>query len=206
MSADASVLLDVDGTLVDSNYAHVDAWSHAFAAEGHVVPAWEIHRAIGMGSDKLVAKLVGSQVAEEIGEAISEHHDSLFEGMIGDVRALPGARDLLNSLKQRGYTTVLASSAQSGEVEHYIGLLDARELIDAWTTSDDVDRTKPDARPDRGRCRTSRRQAARDDRRLGVGLSRRCPRRLADARAALGRHFCHRAAGCRCTQCPSRCC
>jgi phosphoglycolate phosphatase-like HAD superfamily hydrolase len=141
--ADASVRLDVDGTLVDSNYAHVDAWSHAFLTVGHPVPAWEIHRAIGMGSDKLVAKLVGKRVAEAIGEAVSDAHDVLFTPMIGDVQPLPGARDLLATLKQCGYDTVLASSAQEDEVEHYIDLLKARDLVHAWTTSADVDRTKP---------------------------------------------------------------
>ena len=142
--APASVLLDVDGTLVDSNYAHVDAWSKAFVAVGNPVPAWEIHRAIGMGSDKLVAKLVGEDLAERIGEEASEAHESLFADMLGDVRALPGARDLLSALKQRGYETVLASSAKADEVEHYIDLLDARGLVDSWTTSADVGQTKPD--------------------------------------------------------------
>lgn len=142
--ATASVLLDVDGTLVDSNYAHVDAWSKAFAAVGNPVPAWEIHRAIGMGSDKLVAKLVGEDLAERIGEEASDAHDSMFADMLGDVRALPGARDLLAALKQRGYDTVLASSAKADEVEHYIDLLDARGLVDSWTTSADVGQTKPD--------------------------------------------------------------
>ena len=142
--AKGSVLLDVDGTLVDSNYSHVDAWSKAFAAAGHAIPAWEIHRAIGMGSDKLVAKLVGEDLAETIGEEASDTHESLFADMIGNVQALPGARDLLAALKQRGYDTVLASSAKDNEVEHYIDLLDARSLIDSWTTSADVDHTKPD--------------------------------------------------------------
>jgi HAD superfamily hydrolase (TIGR01549 family) len=97
-----------------------------------------------MGSDKLVAKLVGQSVAEMIWETVSDAHDSLFAEMIDDVQTLPGARDLLAALKQRGYETVLASSARRGEVEHYIDLLDAREIIDAWTTADDVEHTKPD--------------------------------------------------------------
>ena len=144
MTADSSVLLDVDGTLVDSNYAHVDAWSQAFAKAGHPVPAWEIHRAIGMGSDKLVAKLVGEGVAGLIGDEVTDSHDSLFTETIGAVQPLPGARDLLVALKHCGYETLLASSAQQDEVEHYIDLLDARLVIDAWTTSADVDHTKPD--------------------------------------------------------------
>lgn len=139
-----TVLLDVDGTLVDSNYAHISAWSQALAATGHPAPAWEIHRAIGMGSDKLVGKVVGEDIAKTIGERASKTHDALFTGMISEVRALPGARDLLVALKRQRYSTVLASSAKSEEVEHYIDLLDARDLIDAWTTSGDVDHTKPD--------------------------------------------------------------
>ena len=142
--ADASVLLDVDGTLVDSNYAHVAAWSRAFAAAGRPVPAWEIHRAIGMGSDKLVTKLVGKSIADAIGEEVSDTHDSLFKQVIDEVRSLPGARPLLAALKALGYNTILASSAQEEEVEHYVDLLEARALVDAWTTSADVDHTKPD--------------------------------------------------------------
>lgn len=144
MTGTASVLLDVDGTLVDSNYAHVHAWSQAFATAGQPVPAWEIHRAIGMGSDKLVAKLVGEGVAGAIADEVTDSHDSLFTETISAVQPLPGARDLLVALKHCSYKTVLASSAKQDEVEHYIDLLDARLLIDAWTTSADVDHTKPD--------------------------------------------------------------
>ena len=144
MSSHRSILLDVDGTLVDSNYLHVTAWAQAFAAHGQIVPAWRIHRAIGMGGDKLVSHLIGEHAAAEIGAAASDDHDELFKQLIGQVQPLPGAHDLLLVLKQRKLTVVLASSAGDDEVEHYIDLLGARDLVDAWTTSDDVDRTKPD--------------------------------------------------------------
>jgi phosphoglycolate phosphatase-like HAD superfamily hydrolase len=144
MSGDRAILLDVDGTLVDSNYLHVDAWAQTFARAGHTVPAWRIHRAIGMGGDKLLAELIGEQAAADAGEVLAGDHDRLFEERIGEVRSLPGATALLRLLHESRFTVVLASSARTAEVEHYLDLLEARSVVDAWTTSDDVDRTKPD--------------------------------------------------------------
>jgi HAD superfamily hydrolase (TIGR01509 family) len=138
------VVVDVDGTLVDSNYMHVTAWQAAFASHGWCVPAWEIHRAVGMGADKLVPALVGAGAAKEIGSAVAAEHDTRFRGTIANVQPLPGARDLLAALKRRGLAVVLGSSAAAAEVDHYVGLLDAADLVDHVTTSEDVDRTKPD--------------------------------------------------------------
>ena len=144
MPPDRCIVLDVDGTLVDSNYLHVIAWQAAFAAHGRDVAAWEIHRAVGMGADKLVPSLLGDAAAAEIGDAASADHDARFRRTIGDVKPLPGARDLLVALKQRGLVVVLGSSAAGEEVDHYVKLLDATELVDHATTAADVDRTKPD--------------------------------------------------------------
>jgi HAD superfamily hydrolase (TIGR01509 family) len=144
MSGELSILLDVDGTLVDSNYLHVDAWARAFAGGGYRVAAWRIHRAIGMGGDKLQAELIGDQAAAETGQALGDDHDRLFDRRIDEVRPLPGASRLLRELHESGFTVVLASSARGSEIEHYLDLLDARGVVDVWTTSDDVDRTKPD--------------------------------------------------------------
>jgi HAD superfamily hydrolase (TIGR01549 family) len=141
---DRCIVLDVDGTLVDSNYLHVVAWQGAFAYHGHRVASWEIHRAVGMGSDKLVPALLADAAAEEIGAAVSAEHDTRFRRVIADVEPLPGARDLLSALKRRGLTVVLGSSAAAEEVDHYLRLLDATELVDHVTTAADVDRTKPD--------------------------------------------------------------
>jgi HAD superfamily hydrolase (TIGR01549 family) len=141
---DRSIVLDVDGTLVDSNYLHVVAWQAAFAAHGHRVASWEIHRAVGMGADKLVPALIGDAAAEEIGEAVSAEHDTRFRRAIADVEPLPGARELLSALKRRDLTVVLGSSAGEEEVDHYLALLEAKDLVDHVTTSADVDRTKPD--------------------------------------------------------------
>jgi HAD superfamily hydrolase (TIGR01509 family) len=144
MSGDRSILLDVDGTLVDSNYLHVDAWARAFARAGHSIPAWRIHRAIGMGGDKLLTELVGERAAAEGGDALADDHDRLFDQRIGEVQPLPGAIALLRLLHESGFMVVLASSARRAEIERYLDLLDVRSVVDAWTTSDDVDRTKPD--------------------------------------------------------------
>jgi phosphoglycolate phosphatase-like HAD superfamily hydrolase len=138
------IVLDVDGTLVDSNYLHVVAWQAAFADQGRHIAAWEIHRAVGMGADRLVPALVGHAAAEEIGAVVSADHDERFRQVIADVKPIAGARELLSALKRRGLTVVLGSSAAAEEVDHYLGLLEARELVDHVTTAADVDRTKPD--------------------------------------------------------------
>jgi HAD superfamily hydrolase (TIGR01509 family) len=144
MKSERSILLDVDGTLVDSNYLHVDAWARAFARRGYTVPAWRIHRAIGMGGDKLLGELLGEGAAARAGDALGDDHDRLADQRIDEVQPLPGAAALLHKLHERGYTVVLASSAREAEIERYLDLLDARGVVDVWTTSDDVDRTKPD--------------------------------------------------------------
>lgn len=138
-----AVLLDVDGTLIDSNYLHTIAWYRAFRQHGIVLPIWRIHRAIGMGGDQLVPALVGEQVDKEKGDEIRETRDPLFKELIGEVEPLAGAHELMEDLKERGLRVVMASSAPEDELEHYLELLDGRDLADAWTTKDDVDATKP---------------------------------------------------------------
>ncbi len=137
------MILDVDGTLVDTNYHHAIAWLRAFRQHGHVVPAWEIHRHIGMGGDQLVAALLSDAVEEREGEAIRAAEAALYLSTIEEVEPLRGARELLEDLRDRGHQLVLASSAKAQEVDHYLDLLDARSLVDGWTTSADVEQTKP---------------------------------------------------------------
>jgi HAD superfamily hydrolase (TIGR01549 family) len=138
-----AAILDIDGTLVDSNYFHAIAWFRAICAHGHTLPIWRIHRAIGMGSDQLIPTLLGEEVDSREGDDIRAAEKERYFELIGEVRPLEGARDLIEDLKRAGHTVVLASSAKPDEVDHYLGLLDARELADAWTTSGDVERTKP---------------------------------------------------------------
>jgi HAD superfamily hydrolase (TIGR01509 family) len=137
-------ILDIDGTLVDTNYHHAVAWYRAFRRNGIVLPVWRIHRHIGMGGDQLVAALAGDEVEEEKGDAIRDAETELYMELIEEVEPTEGARELIEELKRRGHAVILASSAKRDEVEHYLDLLDARELADAWTTSDDVEATKPE--------------------------------------------------------------
>jgi HAD superfamily hydrolase (TIGR01509 family) len=139
-----AAILDVDGTLVDTNYQHALAWYRAFRRVGEVLPIWRIHRHIGMGGDHLVAALCGEDVEEEKGDAIRDVETELYLELIGEVEPLRGARELIRDLKERGHAVLLASSAKADEVEHYVDLLDARELADGWTTAADVDATKPE--------------------------------------------------------------
>jgi len=143
MSSQAAIL-DVDGTLVDTNYHHTIAWYRAFREHDLVLPIWRIHRSIGMGGDQLVEVLAGEDWAGEHGEAASEGHDANYMQLIDEVRPLSDARTLIERLKADDWTVVLASSAKEHEVDHYLDLLDARELADSWTSSEDVEATKPE--------------------------------------------------------------
>ena len=137
-------VFDVDGTLVDSNYQHVLAWHRSFRAYDAVQPLWRIHRHIGMGGDKLVASVAGADVERAYGEEIRKEWKREFDGLIGEVVAVPGATELLAAVKRADATLVFASSGKPDYVEHFVDLLGARDLVDTWTTSEDADRTKPD--------------------------------------------------------------
>jgi HAD superfamily hydrolase (TIGR01549 family) len=139
-----AAILDVDGTLVDSNYQHAIAWYRALREHGVTVPVWRIHRHVGMGGDQLVEALAGEEVERRVGDRVREAEKRAYGELIGEVAALEGARELIAELHRRGHPIVLASSAKQEETEHYIDLLDAAELIDAYTTSADVEATKPE--------------------------------------------------------------
>ena len=136
-------ILDIDGTLVDSNYFHTIAWYRALRDHGITVPVWEVHRGIGKGGDQMVSSVAGQDVEDRLGDAIRETEGQRYGDLIQEVQPLPGARPLIVELKERGHTVVMASSAKPDEVEHYLDLLDARGLADDWTTSGDVEQTKP---------------------------------------------------------------
>jgi HAD superfamily hydrolase (TIGR01549 family) len=139
-----NAILDVDGTLVDTNYHHAIAWHRALRAHGHRVQMWKVHRHIGMGGDQILDALIGEDAAAADGEAVREAEAEAYKGMIGEVEPLEGARELIEKLKDDGSTVILASSAKQEEVDHYLDLLDARDLVDDWTTSADVEATKPE--------------------------------------------------------------
>jgi HAD superfamily hydrolase (TIGR01549 family) len=139
-----AAILDIDGTLVDSNYFHAVAWYRAMRAHDYTLPMWRVHRAIGMGGDQMIAALLGDEVEERDGDSIRDTEKERYFELIEEVQPLEGARELIVDLKESGHRVVLASSAKPDEVEHYLDLLDARELADAWTTSGDVENTKPE--------------------------------------------------------------
>jgi HAD superfamily hydrolase (TIGR01509 family) len=136
-------ILDIDGTLVDTNYHHALAWSRAFRQHGLVLPIWQIHRHIGMGGDQLVTALTDERTEEKLGDEIRAAQGILYAELIGEVEPMAGARALIEELHQRGHEIVLASSAQANEVDHYLELLGARGIADSWTSADDVEKTKP---------------------------------------------------------------
>ena len=138
-----TAILDIDGTLVDTNYHHAIAWYRALRSRGATMPLWRIHRHIGMGGDQIVSALAGEDFEEEHGDAVRAAEAERYKDLIGEVQPLPGARDLVVALKEQGHSVILASSAKSDEVEYYVDLLDARDLADSWTTSADVEDTKP---------------------------------------------------------------
>jgi HAD superfamily hydrolase (TIGR01549 family) len=138
-----AALLDVDGTLVDTNYHHALAWWRAFRAHELTVPVWRIHRHVGMGGDQLVPALLPG-LDDERHRAIEDTRGEEYSKLIGEVQPLEGAHELIAELVERGITVVLASSSPQDELDCYLDLLGARELVDSWTTRDDVDATKPE--------------------------------------------------------------
>jgi HAD superfamily hydrolase (TIGR01509 family) len=140
----AAAILDVDGTLVDSNYQHAIAWYRALREHDVTVPLWRLHRLIGVGGDQFVTRAAGDEIEQRLGDAIRESEARLYGELIDEVVPLKGARELIVELRERGHIPVLASSAKEEDTEHYIELLDAGGLIEAYTTSADVERTKPE--------------------------------------------------------------
>jgi HAD superfamily hydrolase (TIGR01509 family) len=138
-----AAILDIDGTLVDSNYQHALAWYRAFRLHGITIPVWRCHRAIGMGGDQLVPYLAGEGFEAREGDVVRIEEHALYQQLIDEVQPFAGARGLVEDLKARGCKVVLASSAKPEDVAHYLDLLDARELADGWTDAGSVKRTKP---------------------------------------------------------------
>jgi HAD superfamily hydrolase (TIGR01549 family) len=139
-----AAIVDVDGTLVDANYQHTLCWYRAFREHDVVLPMWRLHRQVGMGGDKYVAAVAGDEVEHRIGDDVRDAWEKQFDKLIDEVAPFFGAHELLAELKRRGHVVVLASSSIKKHTEHFVDLLDASELVDAWTTKDDVDATKPE--------------------------------------------------------------
>ena len=140
--APKAVLFDIDGTVVDSNYLHVDAWQQAFQTLGVDVEAWLIHRSIGQDAGELLTSLVGEKDAAWITRAKDLHAEN-YKALAPRLRLLPGARELLDILDAEGVIVVLATSAPQEELDILLELLDSDDVIHATTNADDVSVAKP---------------------------------------------------------------
>jgi membrane protein len=143
MTRITTLLFDIDGTLVDSNDHHTKAWQEVFHEAGHDLPIEMIHGQVGKGGDNLVPSLL-PDLSEKEQEAIAEGHGPRYrDKYMSQVRPFPQARELLARAKADGLTVALATSANPEERDHYLELLDAKELVDLSTSKEDVEATKP---------------------------------------------------------------
>jgi HAD superfamily hydrolase (TIGR01549 family) len=139
-----TAIFDVDGTLVDTNYQHAMAWFRAFRRHDITRPMWRIHRGIGMGGDLFVSAVAGREVEERLGPELRDAWAEEFDQLIGEIQPFEGAHELLAEVKERGFRLVLASSGKTEHVEAFLDLIDGKSLADAWTTSEDVKKSKPE--------------------------------------------------------------
>jgi HAD superfamily hydrolase (TIGR01509 family) len=138
-----AILFDIDGTLVDSNDMHVLAWEEAFAGIGATFDRQVVHDQIGKGTDMLVPTLL-PDLDEAAQEKLGDAHGCIFKAkFLGEAKPFKQAHDLLAHAHGLGQQVVLASSASAAELDHYLDLLEARALVAAVTSGDDVERTKP---------------------------------------------------------------
>lgn len=137
--ARGGVVFDVDGTLLDTNYLHVAAWWEAFRERGHDIECADVHRALGMGSEELIERVLGKP-----DPSVSAAHSRHYAPYLGRIRPLPGAADLLRATARLGLDVVLATSAKADEVDLMLDALGAGSAVSAVVSSGDVDRAKPD--------------------------------------------------------------
>ncbi|MGW6128863.1 HAD family hydrolase [Cellulomonas sp. NPDC055163] len=140
----AAVLLDIDGTLVDSNYLHVHAWSVAFHDAGHPVDSSHIHRCIGMGSAQLLEELLGEDGDGPVGRRAKERHAEVYADLAPLLRPFTHAQDLVRELAGRGVRTVLATSAPADELRRLRATLELDDVLTAVTSDEDVESAKPE--------------------------------------------------------------
>lgn len=133
-----TIIFDVDGTLVDSNYQHVIAWFDGFRRHGHDVDAAELHRALGMGSDRLIEHVLGRD-----DDDVRRAHSNFYSPSLENLRPFPRAAELLSKCAGYGLTVVLATSASAEEADRLTAAIDAGDAVSHVLTKADVDSTKP---------------------------------------------------------------
>jgi HAD superfamily hydrolase (TIGR01509 family) len=134
------VVLDVDGTLMDTNYLHTEAWARAFEKVGHRVPRVKLHKEVGKGAGLLIEEFIDD---EETVEKIQDLHSEFYEELQGYGHPLPGAKALISSLKERGYEVWFVTSAKDEELEHHMQELEAEDRVDGVVNSSAVEDSKP---------------------------------------------------------------
>lgn len=134
------VVLDVDGTLMDTNYLHTEAWARAFEEVGHRIPRARLHKQIGKGSSLLIREFVED---EETEERINELHSEIYAELQEYGHPLPGAKELISSLRERGYEVWFVTSAKDEELEHHMQELEAESGISGVVNSSAVENPKP---------------------------------------------------------------
>ncbi|MGN6160167.1 MAG: HAD family hydrolase [Marmoricola sp.] len=139
-----AVVVDIDGTLVDSNYLHILAWWRAFADAGILMPASRLHEAMGMGGDQLVEHVAGAQVEESQGDALRDAWYRHYDETLGEVKPFGRAAELLEAIAQRGARVVLASSGKPDHTRHSLEVLGLTTESYPLVTADEVEATKPD--------------------------------------------------------------
>ena len=138
------MILDLDGTVVDTVYQHVLAWRSAFLSVGVDIPSWRIHRAIGIGGDRLVGELAGRAVENAVGDEVRRLHGMRFEDQLPHVTPTDGAPELLEALRGRDLKVVVASSGARESTERLLSVLGAAETLHAWVSGDQAESSKPD--------------------------------------------------------------
>jgi HAD superfamily hydrolase (TIGR01509 family) len=134
------VVLDVDGTLMDTNYLHTEAWARAFEEVGHRVPRVKLHKEVGKGAGLLIREFVED---EETVEKIQNLHSEFYQELQEYGHPLPGAKELISSLKERGYGVWLVTSAKDEELEHHMQELEAEDSVDGVVNPSAVENSKP---------------------------------------------------------------
>lgn len=142
-----AAVFDVDGTLVDTNHLHAVTWWEAFRQAGHQVPMHAIHRAVGLGSDDLIAHLLGDDRDKDGDEELSAAHKTLYGQYFDRLPPLADAGRLLRRLHHDGWTVVLATSAGGAELGALRRAIDADDAITATASADDVEQGKPAPEP-----------------------------------------------------------
>jgi len=139
-----AVLCDIDGTLVESNWLHAEAWQRAFAEMGILLDRETVRRQIGKGGDELIPVFVPWWKRDAVEEPLKRYREWLFRtDFLAQVKPLPKAREFAEELKQRGIRFALASSAKKNDLEDYKRIMHVEDLVDDATSADDVDRAKP---------------------------------------------------------------